>query len=377
MDLRSAALQFFNWRRPGGMLSASGHIALFVVGVVGLSTTKPFTPAQETMAVDMISEQQFNEMMKGEQKAKPAPEPQRRVDRVAELKQDRDPGEAKKDVAAEPPKVQPKPEPAVEPPKVAAVTPPAPPVPAPPLRTQPPKPVEPEEEEEEVEVPLKKAAPKKPEPPKPDPLQKLIEEQKRSEEKARQEAAAKAAEEKRKADEKRLADEKKRLDAEKKAREAKEKAAKEAADAKKLEDSIRQRLLTSREAPASSGATGAAPSRQASLGNPNASGRKLSPSERGQLIGLLTDQMNRCLSIPPGAIPKGKPIVALSLGRDGSITGGPTLTNPSGEAGYMPYAEANMRALRSCAPYRIPPKFLDTYDDWKQLRIGFDPSEMG
>jgi hypothetical protein len=93
-------------------------------------------------------------------------------------------------------------------------------------------------------------------------------------------------------------------------------------------------------------------------------------------VGLLTDQMNRCLNIPPGASPKTAPIISIQLSRDGAIIGGPTLTNPRGEPGFAPFAEANMRALRNCAPYRIPERFHATYNDWKNLSIGILPPDL-
>jgi colicin import membrane protein len=357
-----------DWRQPGVLLSAVGHVALLVAGVVAFSTNKPFTPATEASPVDVISEQQFNEMTKGEKKCEKLPEPKTRADRIAEIQKQNDPGEAKKDVPAEPAKSEPPkaeaPKPEPEPPKVAAVIPPVRPPELRPVRTPlPTPPVKPEEaeEEEDEKAELPKRQPPKPEP-KPEPkedLTKILEEQKR-------------IEEQKKAEEKAVAEAKK-AEAEKKAREEREKRLKEQAEAKKLEDSIRQRLLTSREAPSSSGATAAQTSRQASLGTETATGKKLSPSERSQLVGLLTDQMNRCLNIPPGAMPRSTPIISIQLSRDGAIIGGPTLTNPKNEAGYTPFAEANMRALRGCAPYRIPARFMDTYNDWKNLSIGVIP----
>lgn len=370
-----------DWRQPGGFVSVAGHAAMLIVGLAAFSSAKPFTPAQEGVAVDVISEREFNEMMKGEKKGEKRPEPQPRAESVSEIRRNNEPGEAKRDVAAEPvkaepPKAEAKPEPQRQ---VAALPPPPvrPPELKPVARPPEPKPQpeEPEDEKAELPTPPKRPDPK-PEPKKED-LAKLLE-QKQIEEKRREEA--KAAEDQRKAEENRKAEEKKRADeraaAERRTREDREKREKEAAEARRLEDAIRQRLLTSREAPSSTGATGAQVSREASLGTENATGRRLSPSERSQLIGHLTEQMNRCLSIPPGAVPRSKPIVALALGRDGSITSGPTLTNPMNEPGYMPYAEANMRALRNCAPFKIPERFMATYEDWKSLLIGFDPSEM-
>lgn len=351
-----------SWHQPGGMISAVAHGAFFAVSLFAFSSAKPFAPAEETVPVDIISDKQFSEMMKGEKTAKDKlPEPKARVDRVAEIKQENDPGLAKRDVAAEAPKVEPKPEPKPEPPvKVASVEPPPPiarpNIPTPPIRA--------EKEEDEKEAEIQR--------PKVDPLAKLLEEKKQAEEAAKK-LEAKKQEEIKKAEAEKLAKEKAAKEA--KEKEAKEKAAKEAAEAKKLEDAIRNRLLASKEAPSSSGATGATQSQQASLGTAQATGRKLSPSERSQLIGLLQQQMNACLSIPAGALPRTAPIIRLTLGRDGRITAGPSLANSSPEPGFVPFAEANMRALRNCQPYRIPPRFLENYDEWKMLAIGIDPSE--
>jgi colicin import membrane protein len=352
------------WRQPGFIVSAVAHGAFFAASLYAFSSAKPFEPAEESVPVDVISDKQFNEIMKGEKTAKDKlPEPERRVDQIADTKKDNDPGQAKKDVAAEPPKVEPKPEP---PQKVASVEQPAPPIRPPVLRPNiPTPPIKAEKEEDEKEAEIQR--------PKVDPLAKILEEKKQAEEAAKK-LEAKRIEDKRLDDLKKAEADKAAKD--KAAKEAKEKAAKEAADAKKLEDAIRNRLLTSKEAPSSSGATGAAPSQRASLGAPNATGRKLSPSERSQLVGLLQQQMNACLSVPAGAVPRNVPVIRLTLSREGMITTGPTLSNPSGEAGFMPFAEANMRALRNCQPYRIPARFLDTYDDWKNLAIAVDPSEL-
>lgn len=389
-----------DWRQPGGLVSAGAHVVLLIVGLGLFSGAKPLQMGEEASPVDVVSEQQFNEIMKGEQKGEKKPEPQQRADRAAETKKENDPGQAKKDVPSEPPKAAeaappppaPQPPPAPTPPQRVATLPP-PPQRAPELRTRPVAPP-PEPEEEEEGEPLKKAAPKPPEPkkaepkppepkPQPDQLAKLLQEKERQEAKARADAAAKAEAAEKAAEQKRIeeakakaeADAKRKADAEKRAKEARDKAAKEKADAERLEAAIRNRLNASREAPASSGATAPNPSQTASLGAQNASGKRLSPSDRSRLIGILTDQMNRCLSIPPGAMPKSTPIINIQLSRDGMIIGGPTLSNPLNEPGFRPFAEANMRALRNCAPYNIPTRFLDTYNDWKNLSIGVLPSD--
>ena len=68
-----------DWRQPGGFVSVAGHAAMLIVGLAAFSSAKPFTPAQEGVAVDVISEREFNEMMKGEKKGEKRPEPQPRA----------------------------------------------------------------------------------------------------------------------------------------------------------------------------------------------------------------------------------------------------------------------------------------------------------
>lgn len=458
----------FSRREPGAMLSLVAHVGALVFALYSFSSAKPFDPATESVPVDVMSEKEFSDMMKGVKTGEKTPEPVRRVDKVAETKDDKDPGQAKKDVdapppkAAEappPPKADPKPEPRQEARPEPVKPPPAPPsppklasvVPPPPLRTAPPvkapaaKTEEEDEDEADAEV-IKQKVPKKAEPkaepkpePKPAPEKQRLEEKLRADQKAAEDAKRKAeadakakAEAKAKADAKARADAKAAADAKEKLlekleaeAEAKEKAeearkladakakaeaaakaqavaeakakaeaaakakaaadakAKAAADAKaksdaesnKLNDAIRNRLLASREAPSSTGSTGAAVSRQASLGAPSASGKKLSPSDRSQLIGLLTEQMNRCISYS-GSAPKTGPQITFTLNRDGSISGGVQLANSAGEPSFRPFAEASMRALRNCQPYRIPARFLETYDDWKNVRLNIDTSDM-
>ena len=37
-------------------------------------------------------------------------------------------------------------------------------------------------------------------------------------------------------------------------------------------------------------------------------------------------------------------------------------------------AAAALRAIRRCAPYRIPAQYAPFYGDWKYLSVGFDLS---
>ena len=67
-------------------------------------------------------------------------------------------------------------------------------------------------------------------------------------------------------------------------------------------------------------------------------------------------------------------VLMLSLNPDGSVSGDPqVLERPDGR--YEQAApESALRAVRRCAPYTLPP---EKYESWKQVRITFDPTEMG
>lgn len=383
--------RFLDWRQPGGALSAAGHAAILVAGVYAFSTAQPFQPAVEAVAVDVVSDQQFNEMMKGDKTSKVvAKEPERRIDRVAETKEDKDPGLEKKDTPVQPTKQESRNETTPEQEqKLAAIVPPmrppalrvAPPVPTPPAKA--------EEEEDEIDEQAELLRKKKIEDQKKlDDAAKAAEAKRKLDEKLKAEAEAqKRADDKKKLDEKlkaeaeaeKRAEEKRIADAKKKAKDdkaRKDREAKEAAEQEnKLFASINNKLQTSKEAPSSTGSTGAAVSNRSTAGTATATGKKLSPSDRSQLIGILTEQMNRCISYS-GTAPKTGPQLTFTLSREGGINGGVQLANGSGESNFRPFSEAAMRALRNCQPYRIPARFMDSYDDWKNVRLNIDTSDM-
>lgn len=425
-------------QEPGMVLSAITHVAVIVWGLVSLSSPKPFDELAEAVPVDVISESQFREMTKGDLKEKQVrPETPLRVDRVAKVEEQKERGQEKKDVPAPPPpplrpavKEAPediddadKPETAKAvvvppPPKVARIEPPKPePVKPPPARPEPAKvastPAKPEPEEDEdkeAEIIKQRALKQKQlEQQKAEEARKLDEKKKaeakrqaeleaaearkEAEEKARADAARaeaqrKAAEAKKAEDEQRRAeaarklaeDNKRAQEAARKAAEAKKaeeaRKAAEKAESDKLQAAIRNRLLSSREAPSSSGSTGQQVTRTASAGAPTATGQKLSPSDREQLMGLIKEQMERCWSITGTSNPSVKPLVRLQLTQTGAILTQPALANSSGDPAFNAIAESGMRAIRQCAPYRIPAKFADKYDDWKTITVKLDPTDL-
>jgi colicin import membrane protein len=461
-------------QEPGMLVSGATHIALILFGLLALSGPKPFDEFAEATPVDVLSESQFQELTKGDLKEKQViPNAPRRVDRIAKIEEDKDPGSAKTDVPTPPP---PPLRPNVKQAEEDLDTPAPPPVPTPRLaRVEPPAAIQP---------PLRPADPPKPEPKpqamKPAPAkatstdedddedeaeiirqrQKKLEaekaEQARRAEEARkdetrreearkqaerekQDAIRKVAEAQRLEDERRKAQERQKVEearklaerraAEREAAQEREEERKEAerekaeeirkaaeaqkmaearqrqldeqkkkaaeaarrlAEAKKAEEArkaaekaesdrlnqaIRNRLLASSGTPASTGATGQQVTRVASAGAPNATGQKLNPSERGELAGLIKEQMERCWSVTTATNPAVKPMVRLQLGPNGAIIAAPVLLN-SGDSTFQATADSGMRAIRQCSPYRIPAKFADKYQDWKTITVKLDPSDL-
>ncbi len=203
----------FDWKQPGYITSAIAHLALLLAALLAFSDTQKFDDAQESIAVEVISEAQLNDVTKGEKSVKDI-KLKPKVDKISEaevqkptpptplaktdvptpvppLKPQIDPGQdAVPDAKpvptppvkpVEPPKPEikpdspkPEPRPAPEPPvsksepKPEPVKPlPAPPVPKPVIRPQP--------DAQNPEVPDPEAEVVRPAPPKTQDLAKLIE----------------------------------------------------------------------------------------------------------------------------------------------------------------------------------------------------------
>ena len=368
----------FNTSEPGLWVSGTTHAVLLVAALAGLSVASEFPEAQEGIPVEVITDNQFSQITKGEKTAKAVlPDPKPRAERVADKAELRDPGEDKRDAPAPPKrpeemKVAEKEEP------VAAQPPPPPP---------PPKPTQAEAEakakalEEEKKVAEAKAE------------AEAIERAKAAE-KAKAEAEAKAkaeAEAKAQAEAKKLAEAKAKAEAEAKAKaaaeakkvaeakakaEAEAKARKEAQLAKKLDMGDLKQFLENKERHQSTGATGSEVQKTASLGTATGSAAKLSPSMRDSLMGLLREQMERCYSAPISASAgnAASPILDIRLNQDGSLASEPTVMRSGGASTDRAIADAALRAVRRCAPYRVPAQFAPYYSDWKVLNVEFTPT---
>ncbi|CAO4154971.1 Protein TolA [Methylorubrum thiocyanatum] len=447
-------------REPGVWISAAAHAA--VLGLALFAVAAPALPdAQEGVPVEVLTEQQFSELTRGERNAEKPENNPNRADRISEKMEQREPENAKTDAPAAPTRTAET--------KLAAVD-------AMPLRADTADPVKEEAEAaaakaeaakaeaekaaaakaaeakakaearakadaaakaeaakaEAAKAAEAKAAAAKAEAEKREELQKLIEREQadaeaaakaaeakakaRAEAKAKADAKAKAeaeahakaeAEAKAKAEaaakaeaeaehRKQVAEAKAKAEAEAKAKaEAAAKAkAKAVAEAKAKADAeakarqqaelankfspgdIRQ-TLASKAASQSTGSTGREVQRTASLGAATGNAQRLSPSLRDALVGMLQQQIERCYSAPPGAT-QGVvlPMLDIRLNPDGSLTAEPRVMRAGNNSVDQSIAQAALRAVRRCAPYKIPAQYAPYYNDWKAINAEFEFSPV-
>jgi len=366
----------FNPSEPGFWISGVAHAGLLAAALVGLSFAESFPEAQEGIPVEVITDNQLSQITKGETTAKQVqPTPKPRADRIADKTEQKDPGEDKRD-APSPPK---RPEEMKVADKEEPVASQPPPPPPPPKPTQAEAEAKAEAERKMIEKAEAEAI-----------------EQAKAAEKAKAEAEAKAkAEAQAKAEAeakaKALAEAKAKAEAEAKAKaeaeakkvaeakakaEAEAKARKEAEVAKKLDMGDLKQFLNNKEKHQSSGATGAEVQKTASLGTATGTAAKLNPSQRDALMGLLREQIQRCYTAPISASggDTTPPMLDIRLNQDGSLASEPTVMRAGATTADRAVADAALRAVRRCAPYRVPAQFAPYYSDWKILNVQFDLS---
>ncbi|MET0445797.1 MAG: hypothetical protein ABW151_14580 [Pseudorhodoplanes sp.] len=129
-------------------------------------------------------------------------------------------------------------------------------------------------------------------------------------------------------------------------------------------------LLDKREAQRNA-ATGEQVNRTASLGVPTGNAASLSQSE----IDALRAQIQACWNPPPGALDARELVVQvrLQLNNDGSVSADPQVLNRGSHPQFQVAAESAKRAIRRCAPYKMP---IAKYDIWKDVEVTFDPRDM-
>ena len=450
-------LPTFDRREPGVWLSAGAHVALLAAALFAVAA--PALPnADEGVPVEVITENQFSELTRGERNAEKPQDKPNRADRVADTVEDREPENAKVDAPTPPtrpadmklasvdeiPLRSNEPDPVKEEAKAAAAK-------AEAAKAEAAKAAEAKAAEakaaeakaaeakaaaaaRKAEAAAKAQAAKaeaaKAEAEKREELQKLVEREEaeavakaeaaaksKAEAKARADAKAKAdakaeaakaeaeakAEAKAEAEhQKQMAEAKAKADADAKAKadaaakaetaarakakamadaraksEAEAKARKQAEIAEKFNAGDIKQLLASKAPSRSTGATGRDVQRTASLGTSTGTSQKLSPSLRDALVGMLQQQIERCYSAPPGASQAViLPMLDIKLNPDGSLTSEPRIMRSGQNSADQSIAQAALRAVRRCAPYKIPAQYAPYYNDWKAINAEFEFSPV-
>lgn len=367
----------FRPSEPGFYISAALHGALLAGALVSFSETRKFTDAAEAIPVDMITESQFNEVVKGVREAKLAETPKPVVDRVAEKEESKPKpvvNEAKVDIAAPPPPMrEPEPPAPPEPPQQMAAPPePPPPRPPEPPKAEPPPKPEPPKPEPKPEPPRPQAAeavdPPKP-PPTPPPRPRDLP-------KAEPKPAPPKPAAKPQLDRTQIADLLEKQKREEEAKKARPPSGREPDQQRRFDPNSIAQLL-SREEPGQRASTGRTVNQTASLGNPNATGQRMSPSMWGQLDGYMIEQYKRCWNyISLGPTARYIPQIEVSFNASGGLAREPRLRNQPSDPALRALADSAMRAVRQCNPLRIPAQFQPYYNEWKDRILRFDPDEM-
>ena len=393
---------------PGMVMSALGHATFLVAGLLAFSSPAPLPDNEEAIAVEMVDASALNQVTRGERKAeKVQAQPIQRAERKSEIVERKEEGEAKQDTPAPPTRpaelktaddnasaplppsraaLLPKSEPKVTPPE---------PVKQPPQKTEAQAQAEALQRREELAKLTEDAEIASKAKQAEEQAKAAAKAKSEAEAQARQEAAAKAkAEAQAKAEAAEAAKEKAELAAKAKAeadakakiaaaakakQEAEAKAKREAEIAKNFNPSDISKLLQSKEQAQSTGSAAPQVNRTASLGTERGASQKLSPSLRGQLIGIIQDQLMKCWNVPialanaRGAV---VPQVRMKLAADGSLVGQPGVVNSSSDPLFAVAASSALTATRRCAPLRIPAQFAAYYDDWRDVVVNFDARDV-
>lgn len=414
---------------PGLVVSGAAHVTLLVAALAAFSSTQRFSDAQEAIPVEMVSQSDFNEIMKGQKTAKETKPAPRKAEKAADLPVPKPPSvapEAKADTPAPPPPLRRAPEPVAEeaPPKPVAlkaepvkpVTPPArprsepvkaaqavPPTPAPPARPEPVKtappqknveaklaPDPPEDPDNPMVVrPVPRVA--KPEPPKSEPAkpaaiavapEPVPPRKVRPVEKAQAAAPAppkpdaianQIEQPQPPAPVKQAA---LKPDAPTPAPAAAKPAAAQPAPApQRVFDPSSIKDILAHEKPRRAPAAAPEVSQTGSIGAPTQSAAKMSPSLMAALDGLMMDQYNQCWTDNGTGANGYVPQIRVQYAPDGSLQGPPTLTNPPADPALKSLADDALRAIRKCNPLKIPAQYAPYYEQWRQRLLRMNPED--
>jgi len=309
--------------RTGLTISSVAHASVLLWAVLTFSANPLQSAPSDSVPVDIISTTEFTQMTQGSKTAKKQDTPKPLVEKQGEKKPTPEPVQKvteKKEIEA--------------------------------TKNEPTPP---------VEQPENKPEPK-PEPPKPQPKAEAKPEPKKPEPKTDPIAEALKKDDSKKKDEKKQAEAKPVPTPPKKPEPPKPQP--------KFDPSKISALLDKRD-PQRQAATGETINRTASLGTPTGSAATLSQSD----IDALRAQIQACWNPPPGALEARELIVdvRLQLNRDGSVSSEPQVMNRGNHPQFQVAAEAARRAIKRCAPYKMP---IAKYDLWSDVEVRFDPREM-
>ncbi len=114
-----------------------------------------------------------------------------------------------------------------------------------------------------------------------------------------------------------------------------------------------------------------------SRGVPGGSSSRLSLAQRDALGTLFKEQLAQCWSVPVGLNTENyKPEIVVHLDENGGLIGEPQVANMSSDPSLRALADSAVRAVRRCAPFRIPSSFNPFYSEWRDWHITFDPKEF-
>jgi len=113
------------------------------------------------------------------------------------------------------------------------------------------------------------------------------------------------------------------------------------------------------------------------VGTARAEGDARMPAEmRERLDQLLAGQYKSCWRRP---LLNGEEsyvaAIAVLLNRDGSLAANPVLVNPKSDPARLSLGQSALRAVRRCAPLKVPAEFAPYYAQWRRSTLRFDPSE--
>jgi colicin import membrane protein len=352
---------------PGIAVSGAAHAALLLAIVLAFADAKKFDDAQESVAVEVITDSQFNDIVKGEKTA-PAvvPQAKSRAERVADITDTKpSPPLAEADREVQPPL-------SVRPDLTADHAPDV----AKPVAAPPPTPVQ---AAEPPELPKRAVEAVKPEalepPPRPPQVQPETEQKPVPDRPKRVRPTDKQVVDNPLEQVTKLLEQKKLEEiAKAEAKPAKPKPADEPIPRKYDVSAIAK--LISHEAPQQTASTARDLNRVASLGAANANAAKMSPSLMGELDEYMIDQYKRCWN--PVGVDTGRymPKISVRYNLDGSLASEPRLLNPTADPAARALADSALRAIHICNPLNIPARFQPFYQEWKDRTLSFNPEDF-